>query len=80
MIGLIVIIIACVMTHNEARKSQINSFPYILATILLGIVPSIIVTLLFGGSVGTAIFSAILTIALSFIPYNIVKGKHNNSI
>ena len=75
MIGLIVIIVACVMTYNEAKRLNISSALYIIATILLGIVPSILVHVIIGKSLITSFISMILTVVLCFIPYNRLKNR-----
>ncbi len=69
MIGLIVIIIACVMTYNRAKKLNVSSALYIVAAILLGIVPSMLVHLIVGRSYVAVIISLFLTVVLCFIPY-----------
>ena len=75
MIGLIVLVMACVMIHEKAKQIGISATPYILAAIFLAIVPSLILQLVTGNSIVIVIISAVMSIALCFIPYNMLKSK-----
>lgn len=80
MISLIVLIVACVMINNKAKEKGVAAAPYILGAIFLAIIPSLVLHLILGTSMGVVLISAILSIALCFVPYNILKSKENDDV
>ena len=80
MISLIVLIVACVMINGKAKEKGVAAAPYILGAIFLAIVPSLLLHFILGTSIGVALVSAVLSIALCFVPYNMLKSKGDEDV
>ncbi len=78
MFELVIIIIAIRATYKEAKKSQLNPWPYVLSCIFLSVLSSGASYLLFGSVMG-AIFSIVLTLLLSFIPFIVLTSKESSN-
>ncbi len=76
MIQLVLIIYLCISISKIAKEKEISATPYIIGTIAITILPSLLVMLISGhaSSVGN-IFGAILGIALAFIPRASLRAK-----
>lgn len=78
MIGLIVLIVACVMINEKAKELEVKATPYILGSILLAFIPSLILSMIPGRSFGIVILSLIISTALCFIPYYMLIKDNSN--
>lgn len=77
MIQLILIIYLSISISKIAKEKEVNSIPYILGTIGITILPTLLIMTFAGGglSSGASILGSIIGIGLAFIPRAALRGQ-----
>lgn len=76
MIQIILVIYLCISISSIAKEKEVSAIPYILVTIAITILPSLLV-ILFTGKASSAgnIVGSIIGMALAFIPRANLRNK-----
>ena len=76
MIQLILIIYLSISISGIAKEKEVSAIPYILGTIAITILPSLLILLMSGGRTSAAnIIGAVIGIGLAFIPRAMLRDN-----
>lgn len=73
MIGLILLIVACVLIHKKAQEFDKPSWPYILSSIALMLLVSVPSVLIGMSSLAAVIITSIISGAICFLPLTFIS-------